>query len=145
GDAFDDDVDAVGRLGHLADDAHRPDAPQVLRPRIVRVAFLQQHEQQSVAGERAIDGLDRNGSVDRERLQGQRKRYRAPEREDGKLGWKRGRWFGHAGADRIGPSGSSLSAGGAAESVPGLQILDASRERAERESEDVETVSRGAR
>ena len=78
GDAFNDDVDAVGRLGHLADDAHRTDAPEIVGRRIVGIALLQHHEQHAIAAERAIHRLDRDRAVDRQWLQGQGKRNRAP-------------------------------------------------------------------
>ncbi len=98
GHSFDDDVDAVRRLGHLTDDGHRTDAPEIVGHRIVVVALLQRHEQHAIAAERAIHRLDGDGPVDRQRLEGERKRHRAPQREDGKLGWKCGRRrFGHAG------------------------------------------------
>ena len=95
-DALDDDVDAAAGLGHLADDADGADAAQVVRVRVVGLALLQQQEHEAVVAQRAVDRLDRDRPVDRQRLQCQRKRDGAAKREDGKLGRKCGRRrFGH--------------------------------------------------
>jgi hypothetical protein len=51
------------------------------------VAVLQRQEEQAIAGERAVDRLDREGAVDRERLQRQRKDHRLAQRNDRQLAW----------------------------------------------------------
>jgi hypothetical protein len=59
-------------------------------------ALLQEEQQQTIAGERGVDGLDRLWPVDGERLQRQRKR-------DGAAKWKNGQ-FGRkdCGRSRVG-------------------------------------------
>ena len=58
--ALDDDVEsAAGSLRHLADRGDRADGPQVAGVRLVVVGRLQREEQQAVAGQRAVDRLDR--------------------------------------------------------------------------------------
>ena len=84
-------------LGHLADDGDGADLPQILRAGILALVVLQDEQDQTVAAQGAVDGLDRHAARHRQRLQRQRKRDGAPEREDGEFGWKRwGRRVGHS-------------------------------------------------
>jgi hypothetical protein len=76
-------------LGHLADDADGADLPQVLGARILAVVVLQDEQDQAVAPQRAVDGFNRHATRDGQRLQRQRERDGAPERQDGEFGWKR--------------------------------------------------------
>ncbi len=94
---LDEHAHAGRRLGHLANDADRPDFVQVIGPRLIGVVLLEQRQDHAVAGKRAIDRLDRHRAVDPERRDTQREHDRAAEWNDGKLGRKRGgRRLGHA-------------------------------------------------
>ena len=66
-DALDEHAHPGWRFRHLPDDADRPDLVQFVRPRLFRVARLEQGEDHPVAGERAIDGFDRHRPADAER------------------------------------------------------------------------------
>ena len=90
GDAFDEHAHAGRRLGHLADDAHRPDFVQIVGTRLVRVGRLQQGQDHPVAGERPVHGLDRHRTAHAERRDAQRQDDGAAKRNDGKLGGKGG-------------------------------------------------------
>ena len=78
------------RLGHLADDADRPDLVQIVGARLVRVVLLEQGQDHAVAGERPIHRLDRHRAVHPERRDAQRQHDRAAQGNDRKLGGKRG-------------------------------------------------------
>jgi hypothetical protein len=73
GQPLDDHVDAAVRyLGHLADRDDRADRLEVARLRLIVLDGLQRQEQETVAGERAVDRFNRHRAGDRERLEGQR-------------------------------------------------------------------------
>ena len=76
---------AVVDLGHLPDGGDGADGSHVARLRLVVVGVLQREEDEPISGERAIHRLDRHGSVDRERLQRQRKHDRLSKCEGGKV------------------------------------------------------------
>jgi hypothetical protein len=51
--------------------------------RVLVIALLQQQQHQAVAGERHVHGFDRHRPIDGQRLQRQRKRHGASQRQDG--------------------------------------------------------------
>jgi hypothetical protein len=83
---FHDDVEGVRRLCHLPDDTDGPDMLQVVGLRFVRLPFLQHEQDHAVGTKRAVDRVDRDGAVDRQRLERQRENDRLPQRQHGKLG-----------------------------------------------------------
>ena len=89
GDAFDKDAHTGRRLGHLADDADRSDLVQIVGPRFVSVACLEQREDHAVARQRAVYGFDRHRTADAERRHAERKHDCAAQRHDGKFGRER--------------------------------------------------------
>jgi hypothetical protein len=67
---FDDHVNRpIRRLGHLSDRGDRADPAQLARFGTVILAILKRQKEQAVGGQRPIDGFDRRGPVDGERLQ----------------------------------------------------------------------------
>ena len=86
GDPFDEDAHAVLALRHLPDDRDGADAMKIVGSRVVGVVLLQQQQHHPVAGERAVDGFNRDRAAHAERRDGQRKHDRAAKRHDRKLG-----------------------------------------------------------
>ena len=74
--AFDNDVDGLRRPRHLADDADGAVLAHRVGLGVVLVIPLQEQEDETIAGERAVDGLDRHRPIHRQRLQRQRKQQR---------------------------------------------------------------------
>jgi hypothetical protein len=79
----------------LPHDHDGANAPYVIRAGVLRLGVLQQREQKPVGAERAIDALDRNGSVDRQRLKSERERDGSSQRKNRKLGRERCGGVGH--------------------------------------------------
>jgi hypothetical protein len=91
GDAFDEHPHAGRPLGHLADDAHRPDLVQIVGTRLVRVGRLQQGQDHPVAREGAVHRLNRHRTAHPERRNAQRQDDGTAKRNDRELGRKCGR------------------------------------------------------
>jgi hypothetical protein len=99
GDAFDDDVDAATRFCHLPHDADRANTVQIFRRRVVGIRALENQQYETVGAQGPVDRLDRDGTINGQRLQRQRKSDGASKGKDRKLGRKRRRRrrFGHFG------------------------------------------------
>ena len=89
-DPFDEHAHAGRRLGHLADDAHRPDLVQIVRARLFRVGRLKKGQDHPIAGEGTVHRLNRHRSAHAERRNAQRQDDGAPQRNDRKLRGKGG-------------------------------------------------------
>ena len=68
--------------------ADRADAVQIVERRLLGFVLLHQQQHEPIAGERAVDGFDRQRPADAERRDRQRQHDRAAQRNDGKLGRK---------------------------------------------------------
>ncbi len=101
GDALDEHAHARLALGHLPDDAHRPDLVEIVGARLVRIVHLQQRHDHAVAGERPIHRFDRHGAVHPERRDTERQHHGAAQGNDRKLG---GEWL----CERLGHGKPSL-------------------------------------
>jgi hypothetical protein len=84
-DALDQQPHAGGRLRHLPDDRDGSHSMQIVGGRVILLAALQQQQHHAIAGERAVDGFDRNRPPDAERRDGHGENDRFTQRHDRKL------------------------------------------------------------
>ncbi len=83
-EAFDDDLQAVCAARHLSDDADGAHLLEVRGARRFRIADLQRQEEQPIARQGTVHGVNRHRPVDRHRRHAHRERHHVPERQNGK-------------------------------------------------------------